>query len=423
MIHLLRKQLLLASCAFLMLCIQGGMCSSAHAQSIDTLRVMQYNLLRFPGTTGATRAPLLRRIINYSKPHLITINEMSVPTGADFILTQVLNTGGETRWRRAAFIGGPDPYNMLFYRSDKFALTTQDSIRTVPRYTTGARLYKVDTGHATGTIDTTWFTVYQMHLLASQGSSNEAGRNVQCQALVSRMTQVVKDSNVLVTGDFNVYTSTEAAYQTLLAPGIHRLFDPINRPGAWNNNAAFASIHTQSPRTTSFGGGATGGMDDRFDFILSTGGCMNGRFGMRNLTSTYKALGNDGNHFNGALTTLPNGVVPDSIALALHDMSDHLPVLMDIEFTSRRLVGLDKQQGQKVQLKSPNPNPDFFELSTATTGSWTMLDARGAVVAKGHLDQTAYQTLPNPATMQRGIYMLYVQAANGTVSGMKLAYQ
>ena len=46
--------------------------------------------------------------------------------------------------------------------------------------------------------------------------------------------------------------------------------DPINTPGSWNNNEDFRGVHTQSTRTSSsgFGGGAGGGLDDRFDFIM-----------------------------------------------------------------------------------------------------------------------------------------------------------
>lgn len=383
----------------------------------DTLRIMQYNLLRFPGTTGATRMPLLKRIINYSKPHLITINEMSVAAGADQILNGALNVDGETRWRRARFIGGPDPYNMLYYRADLFGLHSQDSILTAPRWTTGARLFRTDTGLATGRVDTTWFTVYQMHLLASQGTSNEVGRNTQCQALVARLNQVVRDSNVLVTGDFNLYRSTEAAYQTLLAPGPFQFVDPINRPGSWNNNAAFADIHTQSPRTTSFGGGANGGMDDRFDFILTSNAMQRGTHYMRNLPNTYKALGNDGQHFNGALTTLPNGVVPDSIALALHDMSDHLPVLMDVVFTQKIVTRLQHRQGSiPVQIHSPNPT--YFTLGKASTGGqWQLLNQLGQVVASGQLklgEET--QPLNTAQPLPSGIYTL-------SITGSSVVYQ
>ncbi len=394
--------------------------SSAIAQptivtSEDTIKVMQYNLLRFPGTTVATRLPLLIKVLRYTKPHIFTINEMSVEAGGDIILNQALNINGETRWARGKFIGGMTPYNMIFYRSDLFGHLFQDSIQTVPRYTRGSRMYYKDP--ALGgplPIDTTYFDIYQMHLLSSQGTSQEASRNVQCQALVSRLTNIVRDSNVIVTGDFNLYRSAEAAYQTLLGPGPFKFIDPINRPGAWSANAAFADIHTQSPRTAQFGGGAFGGMDDRFDFIMTTTAMQTGSHRMRNLPATYTAVGNDGNHFNGALTTLPNGQVPDSIALALHDLSDHLPVTMKVVITKRSIVvGLPKALAA-IGLEASNPNPTGFKVANpALAQHWQLINNLGQVVSHGTIDaNNVWQPLPTQAP-RTGVYQLIVTGSNG----------
>jgi hypothetical protein len=77
------------------------------------------------------------------------------------------------------------------------------------------------------------------------------------------------NSNFLILGDFNIYYSDEPAYQKLLDQTLSGyVLDPINRPGYWHDNIDFADIHTQSTRTRQFNGGATGGMDDRFDMIL-----------------------------------------------------------------------------------------------------------------------------------------------------------
>ena len=76
------------------------------------------------------------------------------------------------------------------------------------------------------------------------------------------------NSNYLVCGDFNIYGSTELAYQKLLDQSTPGYFvDIYNLTGIWNNSA-YAPYHTQSTRLRQFGGGATGGMDDRFDLIL-----------------------------------------------------------------------------------------------------------------------------------------------------------
>jgi hypothetical protein len=110
--------------------------------------------------------------------------------------------------------------------------------------------------------------------------------------------------------------------------------DPINRPGGWHNGPAFASIHTQSPRTTQFGGGANGGMDDRFDIILTAPSFLDGN-GYEYIPGTYTAYGQDGLHYNVALTDPPaNGVVSAAVAQALHDASDHLPVYADFRLPS-----------------------------------------------------------------------------------------
>ena len=54
-----------------------------------------------------------------------------------------------------------------------------------------------------------------------------------------------------------------------------RLFDPIDRIGHWHNNSSYADVHTQSTRTTQFGGGANGGMDDRFDWLFVSEAILN----------------------------------------------------------------------------------------------------------------------------------------------------
>ena len=73
--------------------------------------------------------------------------------------------------------------------------------------------------------------------------------------------------------------------------------------------------------------GVTGGLDDRFDFILASDAVMAGRYGAQILPETYVAVGNDGEHFNRSIISSPtNTSVPDSVLQALHDFSDHLPV-------------------------------------------------------------------------------------------------
>ncbi len=55
------------------------------------------------------------------------------------------------------------------------------------------------------------------------------------------------------------------------------------------------------PEQSEFGGGSTGGLDDRFDFILFTGDVNSGANKVQYVNNSCKAFGNDGNHLNDAL--------------------------------------------------------------------------------------------------------------------------
>jgi hypothetical protein len=85
----------------------------------------------------------------------------------------------------------------------------------------------------------------------------------------------------------------------------------------------FANVHTQSPRVRQF----DGGMDDRFDFVLISSY-------LSWVSGSYTAFGNDGHHFNDSINAIPNTAVDGVTAQVLHDASDHLPVFLDLQFTT-----------------------------------------------------------------------------------------
>ncbi|MFG0288949.1 MAG: lamin tail domain-containing protein, partial [Rhodopirellula sp. JB044] len=130
--------------------------------------------------------------------------------------------------------------------------------------------------------------------------------------------------NVLIMGDFNMYSSFEGAYSNLTASGAGQVFDPISRPGNWHNNNAFKDIHTQDPS----GGG---GMDDRFDLQFASGELFVSG-GLDYIPGSYRAFGNNGTHsLNGTLTGTG---AASNVLTALRGASDHLPVVVDYEFDS-----------------------------------------------------------------------------------------
>lgn len=141
--------------------------------------------------------------------------------------------------------------------------------------------------------------------------------------------------NYILTGDFNVDDSFESSFQELINhsnPAIN-FYDPLNQLGVWHVNSSFAGIHTQSTRSSNTNSGcfAGGGMDDRFDFLLSSNDALNGYKGVQYVPASALALGQDGTFYNQEMPQTGNLLVPDSVSISLYNMSDHLPVLADFE--------------------------------------------------------------------------------------------
>ncbi|MBT3756445.1 MAG: T9SS type A sorting domain-containing protein, partial [Candidatus Cloacimonetes bacterium] len=135
----------------------------------------------------------------------------------------------------------------------------------------------------------------------------------------------------IIVGDMNFYTSSEPGYQKFIADesnNISRAEDLSDQVGDWHNNSDYEAVHTQSTRSTQFGGGASGGLDDRFDFIFSSYQLNNG-YGLEYIEDTITSYGNDGAHFNVSINYGTNSVVSPEIADALYFASDHLPVFAE----------------------------------------------------------------------------------------------
>jgi endonuclease/exonuclease/phosphatase family metal-dependent hydrolase len=319
------------------------------AWSQDTLTLLQYNLLNYGNYTSYCTANnnsheqkdiYLRAIINYTKPDVFTVNELSqYEFYHDRILTEVLNSSGRNYYRRAELtnLAGSYLLNQLYYDSRKLVLYSQKviqyNVRDVNLYT----LYARNDGLARG--DTIFINCIVAHLKAGSGNSNAAVRTTMTRNTMEWLRLNAKPGNFLFMGDFNIYTSDETAYQNLINPlpvnASFRFFDPINMPGAWNNNYDFRYWHTQSVSADGNGCQAGGGMDDRFDFILASASIMNGNQGVKYVTDSYYALGQDGRHYNKSITDAPaNTSVPSNVLTALGNNSDHLPVMMKLSLSS-----------------------------------------------------------------------------------------
>ena len=302
--------------------------STSLVQAQDTLRVMYYNLLNFPTGGAINRQDTMAPIFAYVKPDVLLVCELTSLSGANDLLN-TLNGLGIGPYQRANYVintsSSNNLQNICFYRSDKLNLFSQDEIFTGLRDINEYQLYQIN--GTTG--DTIWMDFYVAHLKAATGSSNEAEREAAILDLKSHLGASPSNRYRIFGGDLNIYNSSEAAYQALLfnPPTFN---DPINRPGNWSNNASFDDIHTQSTRVTSFGSGASGGLDDRFDHIVVSDNIMSGTGDVQFISGSYKAVGNDGNHFNQSINDGVNLSAPPEVISALYQSSDHLPVIMDL---------------------------------------------------------------------------------------------
>ncbi len=309
----------------------------------DTLTVIHYNLLNFGNYTSYctsnnnnvyTKTGHLKTIISYAQPDIFTINELFCSTNlANLILDDAMNVEGTTQYEKAE-ITCHSPYssltNMLFYNSEVLGLKSQSYVETNIRDINTYKLFYK--GNLPQSNDTIFFSCIVAHLKAGNGSDDEMERADEISKLNSYLATYEEPGNFLFMGDFNVYKSSEQAFQKIIYNNNEdfRFYDPINKIGYWHNNSYFQKYHTQS--THSSGGcPAGGGMDDRFDFILVSESIKDATDGVQSINSSYWAIGQDGLHFNKSIKASPaNTSVPADVLNALYNMSDHLPVRLNL---------------------------------------------------------------------------------------------
>jgi hypothetical protein len=298
---------------------------SLNLSAQENYKLMFYNVLNYP-SSNPSKASIFKNIIDYTNPDLLMLTEITSNDAVDLLLEDALNVGSENSWQNAPFIDGPDSDNLLFFKSNLFTLVETNVINTALRDINEYVLYL----NQSISFDTTYIYVYISHLKAGNDKQNAIQRTLEVTALKNYINQRTNGEHFIVSGDFNVYGAEENAYQALLNFGV-RLNDPIDQEGEWHNNSFYSNIHTQSTRTNNLAdGGSIGGMDDRFDFILISDDLLSGQLSY--IPNSYQSFGQDGNHFNLSYNNITNDVVPPYINDALYNMSDHLPVIMELKY-------------------------------------------------------------------------------------------
>ena len=343
---------------------------------------MTYNLLNYENEND--REDDFITVIEYVEPDIIIAQEVIGTSGYNHFQADVVEIIAPGEWSGATFINQSASIDIaLFYRHDVFSFISTDLVNTAQ--SSGLRdVVEWVMEHNDSGVQ---FNVYGVHFKASSGGSNPQTRLTEATILRDYLNDLPTGSHFIVAGDFNIYSnssSSEPAFEMLTGAGSDddgRLFDPVDRIGhwhadSWETDCEFADVHTQSPRSGSYGG-----MDDRFDWIFVSEAVLNETYEMNYVENTYWAVGNDGNHFNQAINNGNNTSVNDAMADALHDASDHLPVIATFQFPG----GDPSPYDVVVTEVMVNPSAvsdsygEWFELynagsSTVSMNGWLLLD-------------------------------------------------
>ena len=313
----------------------------------ETFKAMFYNLLNFPlQEPVASRLNELEVVLIDYQPDLFMVCELNNISGANMILNR-MQQNINANYTMANFVlnssddnigNQNDLQNIIYYDDTKFSLESQTEVTTIYR-DFNHYVFKLNTVNQN--TNPIIMNVIVAHLKASSGTDNAALRFQMAQDLTTYLDTFPSSEYVLFGGDFNFYTFSENGFQEFLDTDNNITFiDPANRIGSWHNNSNYVDVFTQSTRTTTSLGGAAGGFDDRFDFILTSEN-MNNNPELQFENGSYKVFGNNANAncYNNAINSTNCAGTDYSFTIrnALHNFSDHLPVTINITTTENFL--------------------------------------------------------------------------------------
>ena len=426
----MKKLSILISLVFLSLSVAFG-------QS-DTLRVMQYNLLNYGNNTSYCTTEnnnvddkngYIRTILTAYYPDVFTVCEMgrsnTLPT--DFV-DNVLNINGIDYWMTSpgSNITSSSLTNCVFYNSNKLTLSSHTTAQT---YTRDVDVYSFK--FKNDSHNRIVLTCVVAHLKAGTGSDNETKRKTMAENVMRYLELNYRESNVLIMGDFNLYTSEEPAYQILTSQTTYPLcyfIDPLYPygVGAWNNNSQYTDYHTQSTHKNSDSScHSSGGMDDRFDFILISENIYGGRDGVRYIGGSYNALGNDGRRFNNSINSPVNYAVSQAVADALFHNSDHIPVTMELLIQYN--VGVDENADNTLSFDLfPNPASDDIHIrfyqDNLGKANILLFNTLGQIVYSDDIfvNECLTEHVINVDNLPKGLYFLKITNADGLTNTNKV---
>lgn len=414
-----------------------GFVTSAIAQT-ETLKVMQYNLLNYGNNTGYCNTSnnniddkngYIRTILTAYYPDILTVCEMGRLNALPYdFVDNNLNINGIDYWMTSpgSNITNSSLTNCIFYNSSKLTLEGHHTAQT---FTRDVDVY--DFKFKNDPSDKIILTCVIAHLKAGTGSDNEDKRRIMALNTMGYLESNYRESNVLIMGDFNLYTSEEPAYQALTDetsfPYAY-FIDPLYPYGVgeWNNNSVYKNYHTQSTHKDNDSDcHSYGGMDDRFDFILMSENIYGGREGIRYVGGSYNALGNDGNRFNKSINNPTNQSVSVAVANALFNNSDHIPVTMQLDVTFN--YDVNELNANKLSYDIfPNPANDKINIrfyqDNLGKANILLFNTLGQIVYSEDVyvnDCLSEHVIP-VNNLQKGLYFLKITNVDGITETTKV---
>lgn len=410
---------------FSMICIY-----SLKAQFVDDIRVMTYNLLQYgvtagPGCTPSTvssKNAWLNIILGYYKPDLLSVNELRWNNNDAYALNiknNVLNNyNAAMSLTNSSNVAGSELTNMLFYNQNKFGYLSHSAITGNVRDIDIYELYHLT---ATTIADTAKLWVISCHLKAGNSAPDAAERATMADDIMAWLTAHPTIQNYIVMGDFNLYSSTEAAYVTFTDNTNNmRFYDPSGVTTGWSG-ANYKNIHTQCPSTSSANCFSGGGLDDRFDFILMSQSIKDNTAKIGYKAGSYRTFGNDGVSYNTDLNCGQTTSVPATVCNALHDNSDHLPVIMELQISTTVGVESGILSGVEMNLLQNPVNGNNLEVqflfpkNTSEKYHLVIIDMIGQEVSREIItaEQTSMKKSIEISHLANGMYHLVLIADNG----------
>ncbi len=193
--------------------------------------------------------------------------------------------------------------------------------------------YEFATAGATATAGNEFY-IYVSHYKASAGTANEAARAGEAQIIRNNSATLPGNARILYVGDYNpTGGSSEAGYQTIIAPGVNQGIDPMNPSGDSGVDWSVNSLQNQKTESA-------GDLRYRDDLQIMTTNVYYGvSGGLALVAGSYHVFGNNGTTpyqgsvsvGNSALTNLTAGasISASTLYQDLTNASDHLPMVAD----------------------------------------------------------------------------------------------